>query len=54
MASVRITRSDLESEVVYEEPGSLPRRLQPVALKVDRSKYTSFQLEECPAYGLHN
>lgn len=49
VASVHITTSDLESEAVYEEPGSLPRHLQPVSL---RGSDSMFRLEECPAYGV--
>ena len=49
VASVRITRSDLESEAVYEELGSLPRHIQPVTLRY--SDGSMFQLEDCPAYG---
>ena len=50
VASVRITRSDLESEAIYEEPGSLPRHIQPVSLR--NSNGSMFQLEDCPAYGV--
>ena len=49
VASVCITRSDLESEAVYEEPGSLRRHFQPVSLGDSDSM---FRLEECPAYGV--
>ena len=49
VASVRITRSDLDTEAVYEEPNcqTLPRRIMAI-----RGSDDTVSLEDCPAYGV--
>ena len=45
----RVTKSDLDTEAVYEEVNQIPRHVQQV---LSKDSNVMVSLDECPAYGV--